>query len=115
MCWCAIAIRSRIRHASATASESGNVVARRHVSLLTTGSLIGPEEPRGVLEVGYEIGCGIDMSTSNGVTLAGSAGITPSLGASLGALPTALLPVLSTPINGVITVGLKPGLVVVVP
>jgi hypothetical protein len=115
MCWCAIAIRSRIRHASATASESGNVVARRHVSLLTTGSLIGPEEPRGLLEVGYEIGCGIDMSTSNGVTLAGSPGITPSLGASLGALPTALLPVLSTPINGVITVGLKPGLVVVVP
>jgi hypothetical protein len=82
-----------------------------------TGSLIGPEEPRGLLEVGYEIGCGIDMSTSNGVTLAGSAGITPSLGVSgpLGALPTALLPVLSTPINGVITVGLKPGLVIVVP
>jgi hypothetical protein len=82
-----------------------------------TGSLVGPEEPRGVLEVGYEIGCGIDMSTSNGVTLAGSAGITPSLGVSgpLGLLPTALLPVLSTPINGVITVGLKPGFVVVAP
>ena len=82
-----------------------------------TGSLIGPEEPRGVLEVGYEIGCGIDMSTSNGVTMAGSTGITPSLGVSgpLGALPTAVLPVLSTPANGVITVGLKPGLVIVVP
>jgi hypothetical protein len=82
-----------------------------------TGSLIGPEEPRGVLEVGYEIGCGIDMSTSNGVTLAGSAGITPSLGVSgpLAALPTAVLPLLSTPINGVITVGLKPGIVIVVP
>jgi hypothetical protein len=82
-----------------------------------TGLLIVPEEPRGVLEVGYEIGCGIDMSTSNGVTMAGSAGITPSLGVSgpLGALPTAVLPVLSTPINGVITVGLKPGLVIVVP
>ena len=82
-----------------------------------TGSLIGPEEPRGLLEVGYEIGCGIDMSTSNGVTMAGSAGIVPSLGVSgpLGALPTAILPVLSTPINGVITVGLKPGLVIVVP
>jgi hypothetical protein len=80
-------------------------------------SLIGPEEPRGVLEVGYEIGCGIDMSTSNGVTMAGSAGVTPSLGLSgpLGALPAALLPVLSTPVNGVITVGLKPGLVIVVP
>ena len=82
-----------------------------------TGLLIGPEEPRGVLEVGYEIGCGIDMSTSNGVTMAGSTGMTPSLGVSgpLGALPTAVLPVLSTPINGVITVGLKPGLVIVVP
>jgi len=82
-----------------------------------TGSLVGPEEPRGVLEVGYEIGCGIDMSTSNGVTLAGSAGITPSLGVSgpLGLLPTALSPVLSTPINGVITVGLKHGFVVVAP
>jgi hypothetical protein len=82
-----------------------------------TASLVGPEDPRGVLEVGYEIGCGIDMSTSNGVTMAGSAGLTPSLGLSgpLGALPTALLPVISTPVNGVITVGLKPGIVVVVP
>ncbi|MBV9514407.1 MAG: MspA family porin, partial [Mycobacteriaceae bacterium] len=82
-----------------------------------TGSLVGPDDPRGILEVGYEIGCGIDMSTSNGVTLAGSGGITPSLGVSgpLGALPTAILPVLSTPVNGVITVGLKPGIVVVVP
>jgi hypothetical protein len=82
-----------------------------------TGLLYGPEEPRGVLEVGYEIGCGIDMSTSNGVTMAGSTGITPSLGVSgpLGALPTAVLPVISTPVNGVITVGLKPGLVIVVP
>jgi MspA len=33
-------------------------------------SLKEPEEPRGVLEVGYEIGCGIDMSSSNGVTMA---------------------------------------------
>jgi hypothetical protein len=80
-------------------------------------SLSGPDEPRGVLEVGYEIGCGIDMSTSNGVTMAGGAGVTPSLGLSgpLGALPTAILPVISTPVNGVITVGLKPGLVIVVP
>ena len=82
-----------------------------------TATLSGPEEARGVLEVGYEIGCGIDMSTSNGVTMAGSGGVTPSLGLSgpLGALPTAILPVISTPVNGVITVGLKPGLVIVVP
>jgi MspA len=87
------------------------------VSGTFTGSLIGPEEPRGLLEVGYEIGCGIDMSTSNGVTLAGSSGITPSVGVSgpFGALPTAILPLVATPVNGVITVGLKPGLVIVVP
>lgn len=80
-------------------------------------SLVGPEEPRGLLEVGYEIGCGIDMSTSNGVTMAGSAGITPSVGVSgpLGGLPAAILPLVATPVNGVITVGLKPGLVIVVP
>src|SRR6185437_13192799 len=62
------------------------------------GSLAGPEEPRGLLEVGYEIGCGIDMSTSNGVTMAGGAGVTPSLGVSgpIGGLPTTALPVIST-------------------
>ncbi len=80
------------------------------------GSLIGPEPPRGVLEVGYEIGCGIDMSTSNGVTLGGSAGITPGvgLGGAFTGVPTPI-PLVSVPVNGVITVGLKPGLVVVVP
>jgi hypothetical protein len=81
------------------------------------GSLIGPEPARGELEVGYEIGCGIDMSTSNGVTMAGAAGITPSIGLTgpLSGLPTGILPVLSTPVNGVLSVGLKPGLVIVVP
>jgi MspA len=81
------------------------------------GSLTGPEQPRGELEVGYEIGCGIDMSTSNGVTMAGSAGVTPSLGLTgpLSGLPTGILPVLSTPVNGVLSVGLKPGLIIVVP
>jgi len=81
------------------------------------GSLAGPEPPRGILEVGYEIGCGVDMSTSNGVTMAGGAGVTPSLGVSgpFGAVPAAVLPVISTPVNGVITVGLKPGIIIVVP
>ncbi len=81
------------------------------------GSLIGPEQPRGVLEAGYEIGCGIDMSTSNGVTLGSSAGITPGIGPTFdlsNTLPP-LLPVLATPINGTLEVGLKPGLVIVVP
>jgi hypothetical protein len=80
------------------------------------GSLIGPEPARGVLEVGYEIGCGIDMSTSNGVTMGGSAGITPGLGLTGAFTGTpGVLPLISTPVNGVITVGLKPGLVIVVP
>jgi hypothetical protein len=80
------------------------------------GSLIGPELPRGDLEVGYEIGCGIDMSTSNGVTIAGSAGVSPGLGFTglLTGVP-GVVPLITTPVNGVITVGLKPGLVVVVP
>jgi len=81
-------------------------------------SLVGPEEPRGDLEVGYEIGCGIDMSTSNGVTMAGSQGITPSLGFTEALTPTpgfSILPLISTPANGVLSVGLKPGLVIVVP
>jgi MspA len=80
------------------------------------GSLIGPEQPRGELEVGYEIGCGIDMSTSNGVTMGGSAGVTPGLGLAGVFTGTATpVPLITVPVNGVITVGLKPGLVVVVP
>jgi hypothetical protein len=81
-------------------------------------SLIGPEPPRGELQVGYEIGCGIDMSTSNGVTMAGSQGLSPSLGFTEAFTPTpgfSILPILSAPTNGVLSVGLKPGLVVVVP
>jgi hypothetical protein len=78
------------------------------------GTLTGPDEgdaPEGTLEVGYEIGCGIDMSTSNGVTLAGSAGLTPGFGiTAAGPVPTLL-----TPVSGGITVGLKPGLVNTVP
>jgi hypothetical protein len=78
------------------------------------GTLAGPDEgeaPEGTLEVGYEIGCGIDMSTSNGVTLAGSAGLTPGFGiTSVGPVPTVL-----TPVSGGITVALKPGLVNTVP
>jgi MspA len=76
------------------------------------GSLTGPEPPRGVLEVGYEIGCGIDMSTSNGVTMAGSAGVTPGVGFPL---TGGFIPLVTVPVNGIVTVGLKPGLVIVVP
>ncbi|MCV6964966.1 MspA protein [Mycobacterium intermedium] len=77
-----------------------------------TALLKGLEQPRGTFEVGYEIGCGIDMSTSNGVTMAGSAGINPGVGFPL---TGGFIPLVTVPMNGVITVGLKPGLVIVVP
>jgi hypothetical protein len=82
-----------------------------------TGSLSGPGEARGILEVGYDIGCGIDMSTSNGVSLTGTAGLTPQLGVSgpIAALPTTILPIIATPVGGAITVGLKPGIISIVP
>lgn len=79
------------------------------------GSLVGPEQPQGVLEVGYEIGCGIDMSTSDGVTIGGAAGITPGVTGPVTGVPGDVLPLVVTPIAGVLNVGLKPGLVIVVP
>ncbi len=93
------------------------ISSREYLSSGTfVGSLKGPEQPRGVLEVGYEIGCGLDMSTSNGVTMAGSAGVSPGLGLTglLTGVP-GIVPLVTTPINGVVTVGLKPGFVIVVP
>ena len=81
-------------------------------------SLSGPDEARGILEVGYDIGCGIDMSTSNGVSLTGTGGLTPTLGLGIPlptGMPTNVLPAMSTPFNGAITVGLKPGIINIVP
>jgi hypothetical protein len=89
-----------------------------------SGELAGPdgetgEAPQGTLEVGYEIGCGIDMSTSNGVSLTGTVGINPSIGLFgtefVDPLPDGLSPGLGGNIGGGVTVGLKPGLVNVVP
>ncbi len=89
------------------------VSSREYLSRGTfVASLDGLEQPRGVLEVGYEIGCGIDMSTSNGVTMAGSAGLNPGFGLPL---TGGFIPLVTAPVNGVITVGLKPGVVLVVP
>ncbi len=81
-------------------------------------SLTGPETPRGILEVGYEIGCGIDMSTSNGFVMANSGGVAPSVGAELPlgpGQPPILIPLITGQYNNVVSVGLKPGFVVVVP
>jgi MspA len=87
-----------------------------------SGSLTGPDDgtpPEGTLEVGYEIGCGIDMSTSNGVSLTGTMGINPSIGLIgtdiVSPVPDGIVPALGNNFGGGITVGLKPGLVNVVP
>jgi len=83
------------------------------------GSIKGVETSKGILEVGYQIGCGIDMSTSNGVSLTGTAGINPSIGYFgldfPGVLPDGLTPAIGANIGGGITVGLKPGIINNVP
>ena len=86
------------------------------------GKLTGPgdgDEPGGTIEVGYQIGCGIDMSTSNGVSLTGTAGLNTSLGFTgvdvASPLPGGFLPGAGANIGGGITVGLKPGIINIVP
>jgi len=88
-----------------------------------SGSLVGPEEgdegAEGTLEVGYQIGCGIDMSTSNGVSLTGTVGMNPSIGVIgtdiISPFPEGIVPGVGTNIGGGVTVGLKPGLINTIP
>jgi hypothetical protein len=88
-----------------------------------SGSLVGPEEgdegAKGTLEVGYQIGCGIDMSTSNGVSLTGTMGLNPSIGLIgtdvISPLPEGIVPGVGGNIGGGVTVGLKPGLINTIP
>lgn len=96
------------------------VSSREYLSSgIFVGSLTGAERPQGVLEVGYEIGCGIDMSTSNGVVQSNGGSVGPSLGAQIPVGPgiegAALLPIISGQYTSVVTVGLKPGFVIVAP
>ena len=85
------------------------------------GSVKGSPDgtPGGVFEVGYQIGCGIDMSTSNGVSIIGTAGINPSVtyfGWDFNnVLPDGLAPGIGGNLGGGLTVGLKPGIINVVP
>ena len=83
-----------------------------------TGSITGSAAPEGIFEVGYQIGCGIDMSTGGGVLVGGNA--QGALGLDLGIVPT--LPPIVIPIagggvgiNGTLGVNLKPGLINTVP
>jgi hypothetical protein len=83
------------------------------------GSLKGPGggPAKGVLEVGYQIGCGIDMTTGNGVIVSGN--MAGAAGVGVGILPqtgTDLeVPSLGANIGGGVAVSLKPGLVNIVP
>ena len=81
------------------------------------GSVTGSgATPKGILEVGYQIGCGIDMGTGPGILLGGNAGGNASFGIAavpgLGVLP---IPNAGVQAGGSFTVALKPGIVLNVP
>ena len=88
-----------------------------------TGSLKNPSgapaPAKGVLEVGYQIGCGIDMTTGTGVLLGGSAGASAGLttagGIGFSRLPAFYLPNAGVNIGGSVAVSLKPGVINTVP
>jgi hypothetical protein len=89
------------------------------VSGVFTGSLKGPGggPAKGVLEVGYQIGCGIEMTTGNGVLLSGQAGGSAGLGVGLipaSGLNNFIVPSIGANIGGGIAISLKPGLVNIV-
>ena len=82
-----------------------------------------PAPAKGVLEVGYQIGCGIDMSTGTGVLLGGSAGAQAGI-TTLGpfsifnpspTLPLILFPNAGVNVGGSVAVSLKPGIINIVP
>ena len=83
--------------------------------------MTGPEEdqpPQGTLEVGYQIGCGIDMSTSNGVVDERHSrhSVRASASAGLGTAAIDRYPdVLSRPSAGLSRSALKPGIINIVP
>jgi len=84
---------------------------------LITGSATRPE---GIFEVGYQIGCGIDMSTSGGVLLGVSGGGTAVGDVALpGVAGLAIPPIFAVGVGGGITgqvgVNLKPGIINTVP
>ena len=86
---------------------------------LFNASMTGPAgdpPPHGTFEVGYQIGCGIDMSTSNGVVMSGSLGLSPGFGlAGLGAAAVTGVPSFLSPISGSLAVALKPGIINIIP
>ena len=84
------------------------------------GSITGSAEPaKGILEVGYQIGCGIDMGTGPGVLIGANGGTNAALGiidgAPLGLGGPGLIPNAGITGGGSVTVSLKPGVVNSVP
>ena len=82
------------------------------------GSLKGPGggPAKGVLEVGYQIGCGIDMTTGNGVIVSGNMAGAAGVGVGILSNGTDLeVPSIGANIGGGVAVSLKPGLVNIVP
>ncbi len=88
---------------------------------LFTGSIAGASTPpEGVFEVGYQIGCGIDMSTSGGVILgpsySGGLGTDAFLGGVGGFLfPPIGLAGIGNSLNMGVAVSLKTGIVNTIP
>ena len=86
-----------------------------------SGSITGtPAPPEGVLEVGYQIGCGIDMATSGGVLLGAAAQGALGTDALLGGPGGWILPPIGIfggggGLTGQVGVNLKPGIVNTVP
>ncbi len=85
-----------------------------------TGSITGSAAPEGIFEVGYQIGCGIDMSTSGGVLVGGNAQVALGSDALLGGVGGFILPpvgIVGAGIgaNAVVGVSLKPGIINNVP
>ncbi len=82
------------------------------------GSLKGPSggPAKGVLEVGYQIGCGIDMTTGNGVIVSGNMAGAAGVGVGILSNGTDLeVPSIGANIGGGVAVSLKPGLVNILP
>ena len=84
------------------------------------GSITGSQTtPKGLLEVGYQIGCGIDMGTGPGVLIGGNVGGNASIGfldvSGISDLGTVLIPNVGITGGGSVTVSLKPGIVNTVP
>jgi hypothetical protein len=86
-----------------------------------SGSITGTATPpEGVLEVGYQIGCGIDMSTSGGVLIGGSVQGAAGTDALLGGIPGLFFPPIGVVgvgagVTGQVGVNLKPGIINSIP